>query len=490
MSRPVNRRTALQHLSLGTAMTAAGVSFWPTRSVFAQDRRITVPGQPIKDRYYIICLFGGGWDTLLTLDPRDPTVFTPQAAQATRITLGYDSLTSGPSGNSVDGQGVYLPNRLAVAGRPGRTGVGAYLGDLTLDRNLADICIVRGVNMNTLAHDVGRVRARTGRPPSGALPRGSSAASWLARHYGGGELAPNLAVGEEVYNVDQPLDFDPVSTASVQDLVDTLTQTSAARELDPSVYDAIDELLDGGFPCAQPAESPVMRTAALGRAASAEMLTQNVAGQFDFLANTPAMEAVRAHYGFGASAAELTRPSARGALAVKAITSGFARVVSVMITGSLDSHTGGNTGQGWNGTQGPNQQLGWNAIARMMDDLRATPIGDGSGDSYWDRTTIVAYSDFGRTPWINASGGRDHWLTSAYFLAGADIRGGQVMGASRDVGYMPAYTDLRTGALDAAGEIIRPAHIWQTLFYAAGFDMATDPADMRVPPLLPVLRNG
>jgi hypothetical protein len=48
-----------------------------------------------------------------------------------------------------------------------------------------------------------------------------------------------------------------------------------------------------------------------------------------------------------------------------------------------------------------------------------------------DETLIVMMSEMGRTPKINASGGRDHW-TYCYsvMLAGAGIRGGTVYGAS------------------------------------------------------------
>ena len=44
---------------------------------------------------------------------------------------------------------------------------------------------------------------------------------------------------------------------------------------------------------------------------------------------------------------------------------------------------------------------------------------------------MVATGEFGRTPKLNAAGGRDHWpgVWSA-LLAGGGVRGGQVIGAS------------------------------------------------------------
>ena len=126
-----------------------------------------------------------------------------------------------------------------------------------------------------------------------------------------------------------------------------------------------------------------------------------------------------------------------------------------------------------------------------MDALEATPMGDGSGESFLDRTTIVMYSDFARSTILNRMGGRDHWLISGMFLAGADINGGTVVGFSTNVGMRAGLVDTTTGASNPVNGVeLRPAHVWQSLFYAGGFDMNADIADMRVNPLLPLIRNA
>ncbi len=55
-----------------------------------------------------------------------------------------------------------------------------------------------------------------------------------------------------------------------------------------------------------------------------------------------------------------------------------------------------------------------------------------------DQTLVVQMGEFGRTPKINARGGRDHWghVFSAS-LAGGGVRGGQVIGASDKIGAYP-----------------------------------------------------
>ena len=60
-------------------------------------------------------------------------------------------------------------------------------------------------------------------------------------------------------------------------------------------------------------------------------------------------------------------------------------------------------------------------------------------------TLVCFVTEFGRTPKINKSQGRDHWVHAFSFaFAGAGVRGGQVIGESdKDGGYIAssnAYT--------------------------------------------------
>jgi uncharacterized protein (DUF1501 family) len=63
------------------------------------------------------------------------------------------------------------------------------------------------------------------------------------------------------------------------------------------------------------------------------------------------------------------------------------------------------------------------AFGALLDDLERT--------GRLDSTLVVAAGEFGRSPRINASGGRDHWPgVWTVALAGGGIRGGQVIGSS------------------------------------------------------------
>ena len=475
--RQYNRRQFIGTTALGAAMTV-GASFWGARPILAQAPNIAPLGDPEKDRYFIICYFKGGWDTLLSLDPRDPQLFTDQAVAETRIQPGYNRLTS-----TFQGDAVYLGNRMDHAGHANRTALGAYMGELADEPYRSQIAVVRGLNMSTLSHDVGPVRARTGRPPSGNNPRGSSAATWLARHYAmGHEVAPNFSIGEPVYNQDHPVGYDPM--VSRGNLVGILQPAQFVSRMGAPNRDIIDDFLAREYPCAEAGESAYMETARVGRINASSLLSQNIAGAFDFTANNQAMSDIRDHFGFQAQ--DKNTPEVRAATAVRALTTGFARVVSLPLYGA-DPHFGSE----WRTIAGENQLKSFNIVARMMDALEATPMGDGSGESFLDRTTIVMYSDFARSTILNRMGGRDHWLISSMFLAGADINGGTVVGFSTNVGMRAGLVDTTTGASDPVNGVeLRPAHVWQSLFYAGGFDMNADIADMRVNPLLPLIRNS
>jgi hypothetical protein len=53
-------------------------------------------------------------------------------------------------------------------------------------------------------------------------------------------------------------------------------------------------------------------------------------------------------------------------------------------------------------------------------------------------TVVAVLSEFGRTPRLNGRGGRDHYPNAwTNFLAGGNIRGGQVIGATDRIGSMP-----------------------------------------------------
>ncbi len=71
------------------------------------------------------------------------------------------------------------------------------------------------------------------------------------------------------------------------------------------------------------------------------------------------------------------------------------------------------------------------ALAALLDDLKDRGL--------LEETLIVVMGEFGRTPKLNTSAGRDHWpRVFSVLMAGGGIRGGQVYGTSDKVGESPA----------------------------------------------------
>ncbi len=71
----------------------------------------------------------------------------------------------------------------------------------------------------------------------------------------------------------------------------------------------------------------------------------------------------------------------------------------------------------------------------IADQSLSALIEDLDSRGLLDTTLVVAMGEFGRTPRINANGGRDHWPDCyTVLLAGGGVRGGAVYGASDKIG--------------------------------------------------------
>jgi hypothetical protein len=72
-----------------------------------------------------------------------------------------------------------------------------------------------------------------------------------------------------------------------------------------------------------------------------------------------------------------------------------------------------------------------NSFLPEFDSAFATLLDDLSERGMLDSTLVLVTGEFGRTPEINANGGRDHWPGCfSVVVAGAGIQGGRVIGAS------------------------------------------------------------
>ena len=91
-----------------------------------------------------------------------------------------------------------------------------------------------------------------------------------------------------------------------------------------------------------------------------------------------------------------------------------------------------------------------NVLCPQFDTAYSALLDDLSERGLLDETLVVVMGEFGRTPTINAAGGRDHWgSVFSVALAGAGVPGGGVIGASDARGGMPADRPVRPPDLAA-----------------------------------------
>lgn len=407
------------------------------------------------DQYFIFCYFNGGWDLLLSLDPRDPRKFRNDLKKVTRIQTGYDEVTRANADvvrTSVDGMDF-----------------GPFIGGLASHAD--KLTVIRGINMDTLTHEVGRRRFITGRAPAGLQAQGSSLATILAAQLGTNDPIPQLSVRVESYNDHLESFASAIRVNSVDDLLRALRRSG--YRLRDAETDAVEQVLEAFRVCDKTQRSAFRKDAFQMRQAAKDLVTLGIDSSFDFAADGAEMEAVRDLYGF--SKYDRKSAGAQAAAAVTAITSGIARTVSIEAAKDLDAH-----GPDWASSHGPRLEDGFDVVSAMISDLESRPY-KGTGDSWLDHTTIVCFSEFGRTPLLNSSGGRDHFLHNACVIAGGGVPGGRVIGQSSDVGMAPTRMSLATGAPDAGGEIIRPEHIYKAILEHVG--ITEDVGDYRVAPL-------
>jgi len=421
--------------------------------------------------FVIFATFEGGWDQLLALDPRDHKDFGVSAG-AGAIQTGYDIIANADATTAAiladgDGSGRVQPEGSNIE-------FGPCIGELS-DLFL-DLCVVRGVNMGTLTHEVGRRYLNTGKFPSGLQANGSSMPTSVAAQYEGLDLViPNLVVGMETFNdglpsfatglrINNTNDLRAV-LVSMEDIAEdfgkpyplVLKDASAAAVEDHLWTDkCIERLLD--------ADGQV--TTFLDSRVGAEALSSGEYFQsFNFVGepSDPQMQALYEHFGVGnpGLSQQLSGPLGSAMVAAQAITQGISQCVSLALAEGIDHHD-----DAWETDHAPALRSGFDALARLITYLKATPYKDGS---YWDHTVLLCGSEFARTPDINGRGGRDHHLASSCLVAGRGIRGNTVIGGTDDTKMGVQAVNPATGEVDELdGVYVRPADIHATLLQAAG----------------------
>jgi uncharacterized protein (DUF1501 family) len=171
-----------------------------------------------------------------------------------------------------------------------------------------------------------------------------------------------------------------------------------------------------------------------------------------------ALQGVRA--GFGARGRTLTLPNQID-LALDALQQDISQ--SAMI----------NTRLGWDTHDANTDQAGFHettfgGLMTLLDGLATRP-GRTTGSTMLDDTIVVCYSEFSRTPKLNAVAGKDHWPVTSALVVGAGIKGGRGYGAT-NAGVQAETVDFSTGARSATGMTLMSNHFCAGVLKACGID--------------------
>jgi uncharacterized protein (DUF1501 family) len=417
-------------------------------------------GEPLSEMPLLVfAYFSGGWDTLMSLDPRSQMQFGNPDGD---IYAGYDVLAQNDTAiaqvmSETGGTGLVQPNGSAIE-------FGPAMGKLADD--WADLCVVRGVNMGTLTHEVGRRYFITGKFPRGLQASGSALPTWIASKDPSAAAIPNLVVGGvESYNEG----LDP--KASALKINDNDDLSVVLQPIDPTL--TLPAEVDDALLAYQSVDHCIHRQLDAGgmiaahRAAyeKARIFQQGTLWQhFDFKAN-PAPEILEAYEHFGINPAnptlDLAGPKGQALIAAQALTQGVCQVVSIQPASGLDSHD-----DDWETLHAPRQRAAFDSLSDLIAWLKLKT--DPNGAPFWDRTVLVCFSEFARGPNVNVRGGRDHHLASSCLVAGKGIKGNTIVGATTDDTYAAQPVNLADGTVDEGGVVVRPADVHATVCQALG----------------------
>ncbi len=281
---------------------------------------------------------------------------------------------------------------------------------------------------------------RPGPPPHNLFVGGWLGSQHVPYCLGGLPEQPDFAVGEKLF--DPPAEFEESLTPASTSLGTEVPLSRLSRRVE--LRDSFDQALRN-----LERQDALVAAESRYRDALRLLTTPSVRSAFDLAGERSEM---RERYG-------RTKIGGRCLMARRLVEAG-ARFVMVDYGYDPDY---GNVWDNHNATvqnHPPIQQMVFRGYHLAgMDRAFAALLGDLQERGLLDTTLVVFLTEFGRTPRINALGGRNHWgKAGSIFLAGAKTRVGQVIG------------DTGPQAAAPTGHRYSPADVLATTYAALGID--------------------
>ena len=446
----MKRREFLRAFSMGTGALMMGQGLGM--------RLAHAAGPMDPHRKFVFVYFSGAWDILLGLDPRDPDEYSDERIDETGIQPAFDLVLAETPGfqRTLYGDPATDPFLLGPA-----------MAEMWQHRDV--FSVVRGVAMDTVTHEVGRRYFTTGMMPRGLNAAGSSMGTRVVAHQGDRTAIPNLVCRSESYNEGDPTYANALSVGSVTDLVAALEDGPDAPRADSHLRAALTAFRQAQNPFCDP--SMFNRFGMLDSVRSTTIKARDLvegtgqglamADLFNFRLNEHAD--LRQRYTIPRF--NLDGAGARTAMALQALKYGISQAITVTVATGLDTHD-----DNWASDHHDTQKGGWDLVATLIGDLKATDDPDVAGKKLIDTTTIVCFSEFSRTPKLNTRSGRDHAIVNACLIGGTGVPHNKLFGATSDVGMNALPVDPMTGVAGSSGMTLTPNNVLASILAGAGMD--------------------
>jgi hypothetical protein len=374
-------------LRSATAGGLATLLGMPVRELLAGDAA-GAPRRPARADSVILLWMGGGMSHIDTLDPK-PGAAT--GGEFSAIRTAVDGLAVSEILPAVAAQLQHAAVVRSLTGESGDHGAAAY-------HLLTSYARVREMVHPSLGSIVAHQVERLGDLPAFVAVGGESPSPGY------------LGQTAEAYFIGEPGQPDPTIT-----LPEGITTVRSQRRLEVLAG------LNAGF--AGPS-GPLVEAVDGSYAAAVNLMRSPALAAFD-LDREPA--AVRAAYGdtrFG-----------RGCLLARRLVENGVRFVQVNL-GGFDTHAGNFPAM--------------RGLGAVIDPAIGSLLGDLASSGRLDRTLVLLLSEFGRTPDINGSAGRDHYpAVFSCLLAGGGIKRGFVLGGTDPEGRRAVDRPVRVADLHA-----------------------------------------
>jgi hypothetical protein len=351
----------------------------------------------------------GGWDVLEATDPK--------RASTSGIDMVYD-----------------FGNAHRLAGSASDDRIGRWLGRLAAHGN--DMVVVRGMNMGTTSHMAGSIYMDTGVLSNTGTVNAASIPAIVASESQATIPIIQLNGGSDP-RTDRGL-LSPVSVVRAQNL-------DLYRSMYPESSDDLEQKLMILDHLKSSVDRVQARTGISDRLTAVKTAQEKIRVQFTDQVGSKLALTDSDRAAFNANAPSTLNGGTRDAfaLSLKLLSNKLVTCLTLGI-GGFDTHA--------------NQDRQMAPIMDSFDHLLATFIAQLKATQQLDSTLIVVYSDFGRTPKVNNSGGRDHWPVGGALMIGGGIQGGRFVGVTDD-NLRGLNINAATGAADPAGLNLNPTHL-------------------------------